>query len=196
MFATVKPGHSGMTAQVHSAGINASSGAIRNRNLFELGGNDDFLDQQLQHVGERLADAHRPDAVRADARLDRADHAPLDQRQERHAQDDGDEQHQRDHAVPERPPASTAAGTTATARRIAGTPLIELRPRDPPRASRVALQSAANDAPARRLRRSARRAMRHLAAAALSASFDCSVRADGLDRERRRRFEQPCAPRR
>ena len=38
MFATVKPGHNGMTAQVHSAGINASSGAIRNRNLFELDG--------------------------------------------------------------------------------------------------------------------------------------------------------------
>ena len=36
MSATVKPGHSGMTAQVPSAGINARSGAIRNRNLFEL----------------------------------------------------------------------------------------------------------------------------------------------------------------
>ena len=33
MLATVKPGHSGMTAQVHSAGISASSGAMQEQEL-------------------------------------------------------------------------------------------------------------------------------------------------------------------
>ena len=72
MFATAKPGHSGMTAQAANAGISDSSGASEEQERFELRRNDDFLDQQLDHVGERLQQAQRTDAVRADARLHRS----------------------------------------------------------------------------------------------------------------------------
>ena len=45
--------------------------------LARAGRDDDFLEQQLHPVGDRLQQAERPDAVRADAHLHLADHLAL-----------------------------------------------------------------------------------------------------------------------
>jgi hypothetical protein len=49
-----------------------------------------FLDEQLQHVGERLQQALGADPVRADAHLHVADHLALGERQVGHAEDHDD----------------------------------------------------------------------------------------------------------
>src|SRR5690606_21830875 len=54
---------------------------------------DHFLEEQLEHVRERLQEAARAHAVRADAALHVADDLALGQRQERHREDEAGEDH-------------------------------------------------------------------------------------------------------
>ena len=69
--------------------------------------NDDFLEDQLEHVGEGLQQPQRADAIGADAHLHPADDLALGQRQVGDAEDqrdrDGDDLGQRPHHRPGRP---------------------------------------------------------------------------------------------
>ena len=77
MLASTSFGSNGITAQAANAGISVMTGASRNSTLLALRRHDDLLDQQLQHVGDRLQQAAAADAVRPEAHLHPADHLAL-----------------------------------------------------------------------------------------------------------------------
>ena len=71
---------------------------------------DDFLDQQLERVGDRLQQAHRADAVRARADLGPADGLAFPQRQVRDAEHQRHDDHDDlDHGPDHRPVAAEQA---------------------------------------------------------------------------------------
>ena len=98
---TTTVGDSGITAQAANAGISVITGASRNSDPVGLRRDDHFLHQQLEHVGERLADAGQQaedaHAVRSAAQLHPADDLALPERQQRHAEDQRDGDHQDPH---------------------------------------------------------------------------------------------------
>ena len=93
------PSAKGITAHAASAGPIDSTGAMKNRCAVRARRDDDFLEHQLEHVGERLQQSQRADAIGADAHLHPADDLALGQRQVGDAEDqrnrDGDDLGQR-----------------------------------------------------------------------------------------------------
>ena len=94
MLASATSGPNGTTAQAASAGMMVMTGPRKNRPLLAAVGTDDLLEDQLHRVGDRLQQAERADAVRAEADLRPADGLALPQRQVGHAEHQ--RQHQRD----------------------------------------------------------------------------------------------------
>jgi hypothetical protein len=66
------------------------TGATRNSQRLLRSADDDFLEQQLQHVGDRLQQTSGADAVRPETHVHPADELAFPQGQVGHAQQDHD----------------------------------------------------------------------------------------------------------